>query len=243
MPRPETEENPAQFRDAWDRFAKKPGVGRLLAATGIGAAAFTMQDVLLEPYGGEVLGMSVSGTTLLTAVFALASVAGFVLPARWLAGHGEPHRIAGTGALVGIVGFTAVIMSSIAIGAPLFFAGVALIGLGGGFYAVCTLIATIAASRGSANGIALGAWGAVQATCTGVAVALGGALRDGVTLLSNDQLLGPALVGATAGYDAVYVLEIILLFVTLAVIGPLAKHAPDPSVPKPQRLQVEAFPN
>jgi BCD family chlorophyll transporter-like MFS transporter len=31
------------------------------------------------------------------------------------------------------------------------------------------------------NGLVLGAWGAVQATCAGGAMALGGALRDGVS--------------------------------------------------------------
>jgi BCD family chlorophyll transporter-like MFS transporter len=34
--------------------------------------AFNMQDVLLEPYGGEILGLSVSATTLLTATWAAA---------------------------------------------------------------------------------------------------------------------------------------------------------------------------
>ena len=49
---------------------------RLLVATGIGAAAFAMQDVLLEPYGGEILGLSVSATTLLTATWAGGALAG-----------------------------------------------------------------------------------------------------------------------------------------------------------------------
>jgi BCD family chlorophyll transporter-like MFS transporter len=48
--------------------------------------AFNMQDVLLEPYGGEILGLSVSATTLLTATWACGALVGFALAA--LAGGG-----------------------------------------------------------------------------------------------------------------------------------------------------------
>ena len=41
----------------------------------LGTAGFTMQDVLLEPYGGEILGLSVSATTLLTTMWAAGALA------------------------------------------------------------------------------------------------------------------------------------------------------------------------
>jgi hypothetical protein len=53
--------------------------GRLLVVVFLGTMAFNMQDVLLEPYGGEILGLSVSSTTLLTATWALGALAGL----RW----------------------------------------------------------------------------------------------------------------------------------------------------------------
>ena len=58
---------------------------RLLVVVVLGALAFNMQDVLLEPYGGEILGLSVSATTLLTASSAMGALVGFGLAARWLA--------------------------------------------------------------------------------------------------------------------------------------------------------------
>ena len=56
--------------------------------------------------------------------------------------------------------------------------GTALIGFGGGLFAVGTLTAAMALARDGESGLALGAWGAVQATAAGVAIALGGVLRD-----------------------------------------------------------------
>jgi len=55
-----------KFRDAWTDFTSGGQAGRLLVVVALGTAGFQMQDVLLEPYGGEVLGLSVSATTLLT---------------------------------------------------------------------------------------------------------------------------------------------------------------------------------
>lgn len=231
------------FKEAWTRFVSQPDVPRLLAATGIGAAAFSMQDILLEPYGGEALGMSVGQTTRLTALFAAGSIIGFALPARWLGARGEPHRIAAMGALTGIVGFTLVILSTaIAWNGP-FLLGVSLIGLGGGLFSVCTLIATMEQASGCNNGIALGAWGAVHATATGLAIAFGGTARDLITALAQSGTLGPALSGPGTGYGAVFMLEVVLLFATLAVIGPLAKYAQKPKSSAVQRLELQAFPN
>jgi BCD family chlorophyll transporter-like MFS transporter len=59
----------------------------------------------------------------------------------------------------------------------------------------------------------------VQASAAGVAIALGGILRDVVTALAPNSSLG-----AAAGYDFVYCLEIILLFATLVTMVPLLRR-------------------
>src|SRR5690606_36363852 len=55
-----------RFRYAWRDLLSGGTAGRLLAVVFAGTLAFNMQDVLLEPYGGEIMGLSVSATTLLT---------------------------------------------------------------------------------------------------------------------------------------------------------------------------------
>ena len=77
---------------------------------------------------------------------------------------------------------------------------------------------------GTGSGLALGAWGAVQASAAGAGIALGGALRDVVSSLSSQGLLGAALDHPGAGYGVVYHVEIALLFATLVVIGPLVRQ-------------------
>ncbi|PTT83096.1 MFS transporter, partial [Pelomonas sp. HMWF004] len=81
-------------------------------------------------------------------------------------------------------------------------------------------------------GLALGAWGAVQAGCGGLAVALGGSLRDAMTWLASQGLLGPAMSQASVPYSVVYHLEIALLFGTLIALGPLVRPHGAPRTPR-----------
>ena len=69
-------------------------VTALPVAVGLGTAAFNMQDVLLEPYGGEIMQLGVGATTQLTALMAGGALLGFALPARTLARGGDPQRVA-----------------------------------------------------------------------------------------------------------------------------------------------------
>jgi BCD family chlorophyll transporter-like MFS transporter len=202
----------------------------MMWAVGLGSAAFSMQDVLLEPYGGQILGLSVGSTSALTALTAWGALAAFALAARRLQQGSDPVRLAAAGALIGIVAFAAVIFAE-PLGAPIvFYAGAILIGLGGGLFSVATLTEAMgldvqAAGRpGLGNGIALGAYGAVQATAAGVAIALGGGLRDAASAIAATGWLGEALATPVTGYSVVYHLEIVLLFATLVALGPLVRR-------------------
>jgi BCD family chlorophyll transporter-like MFS transporter len=211
------------FRDAWSTLKRQPGMQRFLLAVGVGTLAFSMQDILLEPYGAKVLGLSVSATTLLTALLASGALAAFSYAARTLTRGADPHRLAATGVLVGIVAFTLVILSAPMQSSILFWIGTALIGFGGGLFAISTLTAAMSMAGESENGIALGVWGAVQATAIGVGIASGGGLRDIADSFASQGLFGPSLTGPAVAYAAVYHVEVVLLFVTLAIAGPLAR--------------------
>ena len=216
-------ESSANFFDSWREFIKHARAMRFLVTVGLGTAAFNMQDIVLEPYGGQILHLPVAATTALTAMLAGGMLAAFSIAARFL-GHGaDPYRLAAYGALIGLVAFAAVIFAAPMESPLMFRLGVLLIGFGGGFFAVGTLAGAMARERNGETGLALGAWGAVQATSAGVAIALGGAVRDGVSSLAVHGSLGPALTGAATGYGAVYQIEIILLFATLVAIGPLVR--------------------
>ncbi|OYV34064.1 MAG: MFS transporter [Rhodospirillales bacterium 20-64-7] len=215
---PETAPRP-DLATAWAMFRAQPQSMRRLVTIGLGTMALSMQDILLEPYGGQVLKLSVSQTTELTAALASGGLLGLAFAGRRLVKGGDPYRIAASGLLTGLAAFAAVMLSAPLAYPPMFAAGVFLIGLSGGLFLVGTLSDAMGRAAGGMSGLALGTWGSVQAVAAGAAIALGGILRDAA---------GGYLHSAASGYDAVYALEICLIFVTLVALGPLVRSAPRP---------------
>jgi BCD family chlorophyll transporter-like MFS transporter len=237
------EKSTAKFADSWREFVKHKRAIRFLVTVGLGTAAFNMQDIILEPYGGEVLHLPVAATTALTAMLAGGMLAAFSIAARLLVHGADPYRIAAYGAVIGLFAFAAVIFSAPMASPMMFRMGVLMIGFGSGFFSVGTLAGAMARERNGETGLALGAWGAVQATSAGLAIALGGAVRDGITSLAVHGSLGPVLTGASTGYSAVYQVEIILLFATLVAIGPLVRSGANARSVKAQEYELAEFPN
>jgi BCD family chlorophyll transporter-like MFS transporter len=230
-----------KFIDSWREFTRHSRAIRFLITVGLGTAAFNMQDIVLEPYGGEILHLPVGDTTALTAMLAGGMLAAFSLAARFL-GHGaDPYRIAAYGVVIGLFAFAAVMLAAPMASPLLFRLGVLSIGFGGGFFSVGTLAGAMARERNGESGLALGAWGAVQAGSAGLAIALGGAVRDGVTTLAARGSLGPVMTGASVGYGTVYQIEILLLFAALVAIGPLVRSGADAR--QAARYGLAEFPN
>lgn len=216
-----------RFAEVWQGFTADRSTRRMLVAVGLGAAGFAMQDVLLEPYGAEVLGMGVGETTRLTAVWAAGTLLALGLSAGMLGRGADPLRVAATGLLAGIAAFAAVVISAPTGLALLLGLGVAGIGFGGGLFGVGTLTAAMALGRsgGKGAGLALGAFGAVQASAAGVGIILSGLLRDMLSAASASGALGPALADRATPYTVVWHIEIGLLFATLVALGPLVRRS------------------
>lgn len=216
--------NPS-FLEMWASFTGQPNAKRLLLAIGVGAMAFAMQDALLEPYGGEILGLSVGSTTSLTGAWALGALVAFGFCARRLPIGSDPLRLAGFGVVAGIAAFLITLFAGPLASPPMLFVGAVAIGFGTGLFSVGTMIAAMGLAKDGSAGMALGAWGAVQASAAGLGIALGGLIRDGMTQIAMSSAMGTTLADRGTGYGAVYTLEVVLLLVTLLVLGPIVGKA------------------
>jgi BCD family chlorophyll transporter-like MFS transporter len=215
----ETARHP-RFDEAFGDLMRRPRTLRLLAFIALGTFGYGMADVLLEPFGGQALGLSVAETTKLTALFAAGTLTGFGVASRVLGRGAAPIPLALWGALIGLPGFAAIALSSLAGEITLFLFGTLAIGVGIGLFGHGTLTATMRSAPPHRIGLALGAWGAVQATAAGIGVALAGIVRDG--LVAVPHLAGP---GPAAPYTAIFTLEAVFLLIAIAVGVPLARSA------------------
>lgn len=213
------------FHEGWRDLMAGGTAGRLLLVVMLGTMAFQMQDVLLEPYGAEILGLSVGSTTWLTACNAAGALVGFVLAGRWMTNGQDMFRMSARGLLVGVVAFLMVIFAAPLQSTVMFYVGAASIGLGAGLFAVSTLTAAMSLpEQGRAGrGLVLGALGAAQATAAGLSIAVGGGLRDTVGAYAVKGGFGPVFATPAFGYSIVYQIEIVMLFVTLLALAPLVR--------------------
>jgi len=212
------------FREAWGAFIRIRGHSRFLVAVFAATAAFSMQDIILEPYGAEVLGLSVASTSFLTVLMAFGALGAFALSILLHARRLNPHLITTLGLLSGLAAFSLVMLAEPLQSAFAFRMGTVLIGFGAGMVSIGTLLCAMNLEDGGFTGMALGAWGAVQATSMGVAIALGGLLRDVVGSYAMAGGMGTVLQSPATGYAVVYQIELVLLFISLAALGPLVKR-------------------
>jgi len=213
------------FKESWASFSSGERSIRRLVAVGLGTMGFSMEDVLLEPYGGQILHLTVGTTTKLTATLAIGGLIGFGLASRVLSRGADPFRMACIGALVGVPAFVSVILAAPLYSPFLFGLGTLLIGFGAGLFGHGTLTATMNRAPENQRGLALGAWGAVQASAAGLAVALSGVIRDMVSASAGQNPAFSAIGGPASGYIAVYGIEVVLLLMAIAAMMPLIRVA------------------
>ena len=167
-----------------------------------------------------------------------AVFAGFGLAARLLGQGADPYRLAGFGALAGLLAFSAVIFAAPLQSLCCSPSARALIGFGG------RIVRPLHADRRHGDcaqgpdGLALGDVG----RGAGLGRRLGGRgrrlIRDGVGSLAENGWLGQAMADPATGYSVVYHIEIALLFATLIAIGPLVRISPPTGwLPCPPRLR------
>jgi BCD family chlorophyll transporter-like MFS transporter len=192
---------------------------RLLAVIALGTAGFGMADVLMEPFGGQVLAMTVAQTTRLTVYLAAGNLLGFALASRVLSRGALPLNVAIYGALIGVPALGFYVVSAQLASALILTLATLAAGFGSGLFGHGTLTATMRSAPREQIGLSLGAWGAVQATSAGLSFALGGVMRDVV--------LSHSAVGASSAeaYTPIFILEIGLLVLALLLALPMFGRA------------------
>lgn len=230
------------FSETWRSLASNRRGRRLTVAVALGTAGFSMQDILLEPYGGEILKLSVSATTSLNALAALGALCGFGYSAWALDRGGEPVRLAALGLVAGIPALSAVIFAAPLQSPLLFSMGSFMIGMGGALFTVGMLAEVMALARDGDSGKIMGAWGAIQATAAGLAIGLSGFARDAFTAIAAHGALGSAMNTPASGYLFVYHIEIALMFVGLVAIGPLVGRPTEQSHPNAKSFGLAEYP-
>ncbi len=159
------------------------------------------QDVLLEPFGGEVLKMSVAATTRIESIWGMG-VFITLIGGLWLMRRVGKRAIANWGSWISAVSFVLIIFCGYFQQSQAFIGVVFLLGLGSGLSTVSNLSFMIDMTIPEAAGLYMGAWGVANFAGQAIGNLGSGLLRDLFL-----QLTGSAL----TGYVVVFAIEAVSL--------------------------------
>jgi len=187
-------------------------------------AAILGQDVLLEPFGAEAFGMTVTQTTRITSLWGTFVLLAIIV-AGLLEGRVSKRLVAQLGNTGALLGFIVIVISGILINKSVFYTGVTLLGIGTGLSTVANLSLMFDLTIPGMVGLYIGAWGFSNALSRLVGSILGGVVRDVVT-----QATGLAL----SGYLVVFSIEAFMLLIATIMlyrinVNAFRKQVEDPS--------------
>lgn len=198
--------------DSLRMLAGQKALRSLFLVLFVATLGFAVHDVLLEPYGGQVLRMSVAATTQLTALWGMAMLAAIALAGVALWRGRSPVLLIILGCAVGAAGFLVVSYASNATLVRPFQGGVWLIGMGRGMFLVGSVALIMSLADRAHTGLFLGLWGVTQALAQGLGTIGGGLARDVAYAWTGNVILG---------YTSVYTAALALLVIALTLIAAL----------------------
>ncbi len=153
------------------------------------------QDILLEPFGAQAFGLTVQQTTRITSIWGTCVLAA-LLAAGAMEGRISKRKIATIGGWGAFAGFGLITASGYLQNGSVFYTGVVLLGLGTGLSTVSNLSLMLDMTTAEHVGLFIGAWGMANAFSRLIGSLMAGAVRDVITRLSGDLLLGYVIVFA-----------------------------------------------
>jgi BCD family chlorophyll transporter-like MFS transporter len=156
------------------------------------------QDVLLEPYGAEVLAMPVAATSRLQSCWGLGLFV-TLLGGLYLIKRIGKKSCANLGAYITVAAFLLIIAAGIAPAVSLLWVAVFVLGLGGGLMTISNLSFMFDMTIPEAAGLYMGAWGVANFAGQAAGAVLSGLARDIMYGLTGS---------AWAGYAVVFALEV-----------------------------------
>ena len=171
-------------------------------------AAILGQDILLEPFAGEAFDLPVQATTRITSIWGTCVLLS-LLVAGLLEGRVAKQTVVKTGAVAAIIAFSTIAVSGMIVSKGLFYTGVLLLGLATGVSTVSNLSLMLDMTIAGQVGMFIGAWGMADALARLTGSVLSGFVRDSVSQLAHDPVIG---------YVIVFGLEAVMLVVSLALL-------------------------
>ncbi len=153
-----------------------------------------LQQPILEPYAGEVFGMTVSQSTQLNAFWGIGTLLGITLTGFFIVPRWGKQATAHFGCKVVAACFILVILAGLTRSSTFLQLSMIVLGLGFGLMTNSAVSLMLDLTAAETAGTFIGAWGLAQAMSQAIATLLGGAFLDLGRSLFEQPLLAYSLV-------------------------------------------------
>ncbi len=148
-----------------------------------------MQEPVLEPYGGEVFGMTIAQTTKLNAFWGTGTLIGLSATGFLIVPRLGKQKTAQLGCVAVAVCFGVIILAGFTANPKLLQGALVLFGLASGVTTTGAISLMLDLTAAETAGTFIGAWGLAQAMARALATVTGGAVLDlGKTLFTTPEL-------------------------------------------------------
>jgi MFS transporter, BCD family, chlorophyll transporter len=168
-----------------------------------------LQEAVLEPYGGEVFGMSIGETTQLNAFWGMGILIGYSVTGFWIIPSLGKKLTTKLGCILVIFCFALIVASGFTQQPKMLQLAIALFGIAAGIATVGSISLMLDLTAAKTAGTFIGAWGLAQAMSRGLATFLGGIILDLGKNIFETTLMSYGLVFAMQGMGMI--LAIIIL--------------------------------
>lgn len=188
------------FREAWRRVSGEPATVRFAVFVFVAMLAYSMQDLILEPFAGRVFGLTPGASTRLSGAQHAGVLMGMIAAALLSARVGTLRAWAAFGCMASAIALSTLALLPATAGAEALRVTVFTLGAANGVFAVGALGAMMGMThgpRGEGVGLRLGVYGAAQALAYGIGGTIGGIASDVAIYVFGHVRVGYAVVFAT----------------------------------------------
>ncbi len=168
-----------------------------------------LQQIVLEPFGGEVFGMSVRETTMFNAYQVTGTLAAMAVAGGWLIKRIGAVRTSTLGALVGAAAFSLMALSGLLEQPGWLRPAILLMGIGMGGLTVGGVTMMLGMTVPGRAGLYMGTWTLADSLARGLSGMGGGGLFDLAQVSGASDPLA---------YATVFVIETLGMFLTVALV-------------------------
>lgn len=191
------------------RIAAMPRARQFFVFMTLATIFLFLQQAVLEPFGGEVLGLDVRTTNAFNAVQMIGVLVAMVLGGRGIADRMGHKKVAGIGLWVASASFGLLTFAALTESAPPSWFAILGLGLGMGLFSVAGLALMVNMADHRHAALFMGFWTLARAIADGISTAGGGAIFEGAGLLAG---------GDGGAYAAVFAVEALGLVLCVALL-------------------------